>query len=304
MPTYMRGWSPSCSQVAGVAADYQALDEAARVALLRRELAGERLLASPFAGYSPRRCRSSRSCAPPPRRIGATGRPASRTYIISKCESVSDLLEVNILLKEAGLYRRPRRAARPIMVVPLFETIGDLEGSAAGHARLADVARDGGDHPAHGYQEVMVGYSDSNKDGGYLTSVWSLHQATRTLAEVFEQLGTQMQVFHGRGGAVGRGGGSSFAAIRAQPHGTVSGRIRITEQGEVIAAKYGTRESAAPIWRPSRRPRCWRRWKALRCPAQRPSAICGGDGTLSAAAFRAYRALVYETEGFRRFSGR
>ena len=98
---------------------------------------------------------------------------------------------------------------------------------------------------ARGYQEVMVGYSDSNKDGGYLTSVWSVDQATRALAAVFAEANVAMQIFHGRGGAVGRGGGSSFAAIRAQPDGTVQGRIRITEQGEVIAAKYGTRESAA-----------------------------------------------------------
>ncbi len=96
-----------------------------------------------------------------------------------------------------------------------------------------------------GYQEVMVGYSDSNKDGGYLTSVWSLHKASDALAEVFAEAAVPMQLFHGRGGAVGRGGGSSFAAIRAQPRGTVQGRIRITEQGEVIAAKYGTRDSAA-----------------------------------------------------------
>ena len=96
-----------------------------------------------------------------------------------------------------------------------------------------------------GYQEVMVGYSDSNKDGGYLTSVWSLNQATRALAAVFATAGVRMQIFHGRGGAVGRGGGPAFAAIRAQPRGTVQGRIRITEQGEVIAAKYGTRETAA-----------------------------------------------------------
>src|SRR3974390_3603166 len=87
---------------------------------------------------------------------------------------------------------------------------------------------------AFGFQEVMVGYSGSNKDGGYLTSVWSLHEATHALAQVFEEFGTTMQVFHGRGGAVGRGGGSSFAAIRAQPHGTVRGRIRITEQAEGI----------------------------------------------------------------------
>ena len=131
------------------------------------------------------------------------------------------------------------------MAVPLFETIGDLENSAQVMTAWLALPEVAAITAAHGYQEVMVGYSDSNKDGGYLTSVWSLHQATRSLAGVFEKFGTAMQVFHGRGGAVGRGGGSSFAAIRAQPHGTVQGRIRITEQGEVIAAKYGTPESAA-----------------------------------------------------------
>src|SRR6187431_2697238 len=131
------------------------------------------------------------------------------------------------------------------MVVPLFETIGDLEHAPEIMRRwlqLPDVREAA---LRRGHQEVMVGYSDSNKDGGYLTSVWSLHQASRALSDVFETEGAAMQLFHGRGGAVGRGGGSSFAAIRAQPRGTVQGRIRITEQGEVIAAKYGTRESAA-----------------------------------------------------------
>ena len=97
---------------------------------------------------------------------------------------------------------------------------------------------------ARGVQEVMIGYSDSNKDGGYLTSTWQLSRASEALAPVFAKAGVGMQLFHGRGGAVGRGGGSAFAAIRAQPPGTVQGRIRITEQGEVIAAKYGTREAA------------------------------------------------------------
>ncbi len=167
------------------------------------------------------------------------------TYNISKCESVSDMLEVNLMLKEAGLYRPAEPAAAPIMVVPLFETIGDLQNAPEvmrawfGLPEIRKVAR------RRGYQEVMVGYSDSNKDGGYLTSVWSLNQATRALARVFDEAQIRMQIFHGRGGAVGRGGGSSFSAIRAQPPGTVQGRIRITEQGEVIAAKYGTRESAA-----------------------------------------------------------
>ena len=159
------------------------------------------------------------------------------TYIISKCDSVSDLLEVNILLKEAGLYRAGKAA---IMAVPLFETIGDLQNSSKVMTAWLGLPEVAAITQARGFQEVMVGYSDSNKDGGYLTSVWSLQQATTALAEVFRQAETVMQVFHGRGGAVGRGGGSSFDAIRAQPHGTVKGRIRITEQGEIIAAKYGS----------------------------------------------------------------
>jgi phosphoenolpyruvate carboxylase len=154
---------------------------------------------------------------------------------------------------------------------------------------------------AFGFQEVMVGYSDSNKDGGYLTSVWSLHQASRKLAAVFERNATAMQVFHGRGGAVGRGGGSSFAAIRAQPHGTVRGRIRITEQGEIIAAKYGTCESAATNLESIA--------AATLLASLENAALSADDGrrfasameNLSNEAFHAYRALVYETEGFATF---
>src|ERR1019366_2480861 len=232
-------------RVAGVEPAYAGLDEPARVALLRKELSSERLLASPFASYSKETLSELaivRAAAEAPQRYG----PACITaYIVSKCASVSDLLEVYVLLKEAGLYRGQATPHAAIMAVPLFETIDDLQRSAevmTGWLALPEVSHI---TRAHGFQEVMVGYSDSNKDGGYLTSVWSLHQATRSLDAAFEKTGTAMQIFHGRGGAVGRGGGSSFAAIRAQPHGTVRGRIRITEQGEIIAAKYGTRESAA-----------------------------------------------------------
>jgi phosphoenolpyruvate carboxylase len=154
---------------------------------------------------------------------------------------------------------------------------------------------------SRGYQEVMVGYSDSNKDGGYLTSVSSLHQASRALAAVFDEAGAAMQLFHGRGGAVGRGGGSSFAAIRAQPAGTVRGRIRITEQGEVIDAKYGTRESAAINLEAMA--------AATLLASLRAPPASEGEGAhfaeamrrISQDAFRAYRGLVYETEGFRHF---
>jgi phosphoenolpyruvate carboxylase len=288
-------------RVAGVSPDYQKLGEPERVALLRRELASERLLASPYASYSPETLSELeivRAAADAHRRYGAG---CITAYIVSKCESVSDLLEVNILLKEAGLYRGHGDPRAAIMAVPLFETIGDLARSAGVMTAWFELPESAALMSAHGFQEVMVGYSDSNKDGGYLTSVWSLHQATRSLAAVFEKFGTAMQVFHGRGGAVGRGGGSSFAAIRAQPHGTVRGRIRITEQGEIIAAKYGTRESAAA------------NLEAITAATVLASLENDGlssgsrlrfaaamDG-LSMQAFRAYRSLVYETDGFSTF---
>jgi phosphoenolpyruvate carboxylase len=288
-------------KVAGVSPDYQALEEPERVRLLRHELASERLLASPYASYS-QETQSElgivRAAAESHRRYGAG---CMTTYIVSKCESVSDLLEVNILLKEAGLYRGGESPRAAIMAVPLFETIGDLTRASEVMSAWFALPEVPALMSAHGYQEVMVGYSDSNKDGGYLTSVWSLHQATRSLASVFEKFATPMQIFHGRGGAVGRGGGSSFAAIRAQPTGTVRGRIRITEQGEIIAAKYGTRESAAAnlesitaatvlasLENPS-----------LSSP-NRVRFAAAMDG-LSTQAFRAYRSLVYDTAGFSTF---
>jgi phosphoenolpyruvate carboxylase len=215
------------------------------------------------------------------------------------CKSVSDLLEVHLLLKEAGLYRPGEPPA--IMAVPLFETIGDLEAAPEimrdwfALSGTADWAR------AQGRQEVMLGYSDSNKDGGYLTSVWSLYRGSEALREVFADAGVGMQLFHGRGGAVGRGGGSSFTAIRGQPSGTVQGRIRITEQGEVIAAKYGTPESAAANLEAIT--------AATLLASLEPSLLGQADAQrfqgameqLSGAAFNAYRSLVYETEGFRAF---
>jgi phosphoenolpyruvate carboxylase len=151
---------------------------------------------------------------------------------------------------------------------------------------------------SRGYQEVMVGYSDSNKDGGYLTSVWSLNQATLALAQVFEQAGATMQIFHGRGGAVGRGGGSSFAAIRAQPQGTVRGRIRITEQGEVIAAKYGTLDSAASSLESITSATLLASLEEQSEPASVRERFAAAMDALSTTAFREYRALVYETPGF------
>jgi phosphoenolpyruvate carboxylase len=284
-------------KVAGVEANYSDLDEASRVELLRLELSGERPLASPFATYS----EETQSELEIVRAVAAAhalyGRAAITASIISKAQSVSDLLEANILLKEAGLWRGGEGAA--IMTVPLFETIADLQRAPQVMAAWLALPEVAAATAARGYQEVMVGYSDSNKDGGYLTSVWSLHQASRALASEFEKAGAAMQIFHGRGGAVGRGGGSSFAAIRAQPRGTVQGRIRITEQGEVIAAKYGNAESAALNLEAMTAATLLASLEVR--SARRRDIFYSAMDEISETAFSAYRSLVYETEGFRTF---
>ncbi|HZG08339.1 MAG TPA: phosphoenolpyruvate carboxylase [Allosphingosinicella sp.] len=288
-------------RVAGVEAEYEALDEGARVALLRRELAGGRLLATPFASYSDEtqsELAIVRAAAEAHARYGPA---AVTTYNISKAESVSDLLEVHVLLKEAGLYRPGDPPQGAIMAVPLFETIGDLERAPQIMSAWFGLPEIAALTAARGHQEVMVGYSDSNKDGGYLTSVWSLHKASRALALVFEESGTTMQLFHGRGGAVGRGGGSSFDAIRAQPKGTVNGRIRITEQGEMIAAKYGTAESAAANLESMASAILLASLEPDPLPQKERARFEEAMARLSADAFAAYRELVYGTGDFRTF---
>jgi phosphoenolpyruvate carboxylase len=288
-------------EVAGVSSGYLALDEGDRVALLRRELSIARLLASPYAAYSPETQSELAILSAAAQAHQLYGSASITSYIVSKCDSVSDLLEVYILLKEAGLYRSDGAPRSAIMAVPLFETIGDLQRSAGvmrawlALPEIASIAR------RHGFQEVMLGYSDSNKDGGYLTSVWTLHEATRSLEGVFDESHTPMRIFHGRGGAVGRGGGSSFAAIRAQPHGSVRGRIRITEQGEIIAAKYGTAESAAVNLEAISAATLLASLETSPLAERdriRFAAVMEG---LSGNAFRAYRRLVYDTPGFTDF---
>jgi phosphoenolpyruvate carboxylase len=288
-------------RVAGVTRDYTALDEQERIALLRAELASERLLASPFAQYGEETLSELAIVRAAAAAHATYGPECIASYIVSKTASVSDLLEVNILLKEAGLYRGGDRARAAIMVVPLFETIGDLERSTEIMSTWLGLPEVAAVTQAHGFQEVMVGYSDSNKDGGYLTSVWSLHQATRALAEVFERHETALQVFHGRGGAVGRGGGSSFAAIRAQPTGTLRGRIRITEQGEVIAAKYGTRESAATNLEAITAATVLGSLEKPMLSERDRERFAAAMTAMSAEAFRSYRGLVYDTPGFSTF---
>ncbi len=285
-------------KVAGVEANYASLDEPARIALLRRELASPRPLSGPNLSYGDETTSEMAIFAAAAEARKRHGDAAIVRAIISKADSVSDLLEVYILLKEAGLYASGRA---DIMVVPLFETIGDLEAAPAIMTDFFALLEMAALAVAAGHQEVMVGYSDSNKDGGYLTSTWSLYQASLALAPVFEKAGTAMQLFHGRGGAVGRGGGSSFAAIRAQPPGTVKGRIRITEQGEVIAAKYGSRESAAINLEAMAAATILASMEPEALSTADTKRFTGAMDEISNAAFRAYRGLVYETEGFRTF---
>jgi len=288
-------------KAAGVCDDYLALDEDARVALLRGELESPRPLTSPYTAYTEETASELAIVREAAASHAKYGRGCIAHYIVSMAQSVSDLLEVHVLLKEAGLYIPGAEPQAHVMAIPLFETIADLEGAPAIMEHWLALPEVAAIAAARGHQEVMIGYSDSNKDGGYLTSTWQLSRGSTALKPVFEKANLAMQLFHGRGGAVGRGGGSSFSAILAQPPGTVQGRIRITEQGEVIAAKYGTRASAMTNLEAMA--------SATLLASLAPAALSDKDAerfgaamdTLSATAFKAYRGLVYETEGFRQF---
>jgi len=229
------------------------------------------------------------------------GHEAIRHYIISHTETVSDLLEVLLLQKEVGLMHGTLDATHDLIVVPLFETIEDLRNAAPimrefynlpGIAR--QVQRSGAE------QDIMLGYSDSNKDGGIFTSNWELYQAEMALVELFDELAVshniQLRMFHGRGGTVGRGGGPSYEAILAQPPGTVRGQIRLTEQGEVIGSKYANPE----IGRRNLETLVAATLEATLLQPTKPAsqAFLNTASLLSAASMAAYRALVYETPGF------
>ena len=280
--------------------DYSGLAEPERIGLLLTELATARPLASAFLSYSAEtgsELAILRATAEAHRRYGSASVPH---YVISKTAGVSDILETAILLKEAGLLR-PRQAVLDLDIVPLFETIEDLRNCGAVMDQLLALPQYAGLLESRGrVQEVMLGYSDSNKDGGFLTSGWELYKAEIALVEVFGRHGVGLRLFHGRGGSVGRGGGPSYQAILAQPPGAVQGAIRITEQGEVIASKYSNPElgrrnletlAAATLEATLLQPEA----------ATPPPEYLAAMDDLSAAAYRAYRSLVYETDGFEDF---
>lgn len=226
----------------GVEDDYLSLDEDARVALLAEVLQTRRPLLRPDAELSELAAKELAIFQAAADAVATLGPAAIQNSIISMCQSVSDFLEVAVMLKEVGLIEPGDREHPPVAkvgVVPLFETIDDLRhGAAILRAALAVPVYRSFVDARGGEQEVMLGYSDSNKDGGYLAANWALYRAELDLVQVARETGIHLRLFHGRGGTVGRGGGPSYDAILAQPPGAVTGSIRLTEQGEVIAAKY------------------------------------------------------------------
>lgn len=225
---------------AGVHPDYASLPEDDRVTLLAAELGTRRPLVRDDAALSDEARRELGIVAAAARAVTSYGPRAVPNYVISMCESVSDILEAAILLKEVGLLDAAGpRPYCPVSIVPLFETIDDLlRGASILEAALEVPVYRSLVAACGESQEVMLGYSDSNKDGGYLAANWALYRAELDLVDAARKTGIRLRLFHGRGGTVGRGGGPSYEAILAQPPGAVNGSLRLTEQGEVIAAKY------------------------------------------------------------------
>ncbi|MCX7945590.1 MAG: phosphoenolpyruvate carboxylase [Hydrogenophilus sp.] len=279
---------------------YWAMNEEERIQLLTEELSTSRPLRPHGYPLTPL-TESELAILNTARWVHDTlGPEAIQQYIISKTESLSDILEVAILLKEVGLLR-PWEDHLAVEIVPLFETISDLTAAASIFSAMVT-------HPLYrrwlikrgNCQEVMLGYSDSNKDGGYLAANWALYRAQQSLVSAAAAHGVRLRLFHGRGGTVGRGGGPSYQAILAQPKGAVAGQLKLTEQGEVIAAKYANAELG-------------RRNLEVLVAATLEASLLHKDGSppdpsyeaimddLATRAYRAYRALVYETEGFEAF---
>jgi len=276
--------------------DYLDKSEDERVALLREELETARPLLRPYWSYADQTMEELAIFRAAKAGRDRYGPKTIETAIVSNTRGVSDLLGLAVLLRETGLVTAEGQSA--LNIVPLFETIADLRDcvgimdhllSIPEYRRLVD-SRDG-------LQEIMVGYSDSNKDGGYVTSGWELYKAEVGLVDLCKKHGVRLRLFHGRGGTVGRGGGPSYEAIVGQPAGAVNGQIRLTEQGETISSKYTNAEvgrrnleiiTAAALEASLLHPQT----------GPVPDAYIDAMDSLSAHAFAAYRTLVYETPGF------
>ncbi len=291
---------------AGYDFNYAALNEDEKVELLLEELQQPRLLFSPFQQYSELVHKEIGVFNKVREVQNQFGTRTVRQYIISHTETLSDLLEVALLQKETGLLRGvwgSANIALDLNIVPLFETIADLRNATMIMGKwlsllgIRHVLRYQGNE-----QEIMLGYSDSNKDGGFLTSSWELYKSEIELLELFKQANIKLRLFHGRGGAVGRGGGPTYQAIMAQPEGTVDGQIRLTEQGETIAYKYAD-------------PKVGRQNLETLIAATIDASLFPQDDLaekerrsfeivmeeLSGTAMTSYRSLIYETPGFEEY---
>ena len=277
--------------------NYSALSETDKVALLLQEIANPRPIYSPYIEYSEETIGELTIFKQALQIKQKYGENSIENAIISKADSVSDILELTLLLKETGFLASETQSLK-LNVVPLFETIADLQGSAKIMDSLFSKPLYRELLNSRGLvQEVMLGYSDSNKDGGFLTSGWELYKAEIQLVETFKKHGVRLRLFHGRGGSIGRGGGPSYQAILAQPGGAVQGQIRLTEQGEVISSKYSN-------------PDMGRRNLEVMAAATLEATLLTSNhaapddaflavmDALSNHAFNSYRELVYENVGF------
>ncbi|MGB8690145.1 MAG: phosphoenolpyruvate carboxylase [Microcoleus sp.] len=238
---------------------YNQMTESERALWLATELQTRRPLIPAELPFSEKTCETINTFRVLRQMHQEFGPEICETYVISMSHDVSDLLAVLLLAKEAGLYD-PSTGISSVQVVPLFETVEDLKKAPSVMQQVFELplyrallaggysaakAQELSEHsPSVSLQEVMLGYSDSNKDSGFLSSNWEIQKAQKALQVVAEKHGVELRIFHGRGGSVGRGGGPAYKAILAQPGKSINGRIKITEQGEVLASKYSLPELA------------------------------------------------------------
>jgi phosphoenolpyruvate carboxylase len=283
---------------AGAGVKYLELDEEARSKLLISELSHQRPLVSPFTAYGEETTKELATMEAAAQMVRDYGHGCIGAYVISKSATLSDILEPLVLLKQVGLVWGGAAPRASVKISPLFETIEDLENGPRVLRQWLELPLSRtilGDRPV---QEIMLGYSDSNKDGGYVASRRGVARGASALAFEAERMGVGLQLFHGRGGSVGRGGGPAAEAVMAQPAGTVQGRIRMTEQGEMIARRFGDQPTArrnldglaAAVLMASER------------EAHRPDPKVDAAMTaLAEASFHGFRALVYDDPAFEDF---
>jgi phosphoenolpyruvate carboxylase len=285
--------------------NYMEMSESERCSILFAELTNDRILRWEYGKYSEETRKELRIVDAAAQIIKVFGPEAFGAYVISKAASVSDILEPLVLLKQSGLVRGGPQPHSMMKISPLFETISDLDAAPEIMTKwLGNFAvRSLMGRPA--IQEVMLGYSDSNKDGGYTASRWHLHKASKAIKAVCDKAKVRLRLFHGRGGSVGRGGGPAFGAILAQPEGTVGGQIRVTEQGEIITRKYGNPVTAhktldafaAATFLASKPPKPGAPSKDEAFETQYAPIM----DEICDASFVAYRALVYDDPEFNAF---